>query len=244
MIKNVCKKIRNFFKKKRNIIIVVSLVIILLIVILLLIFNKKNDKFALNSFYNNYPVEVRKLYSNIVSVSCSGDLHLNISLDEDATAVSEIDKNDLLNYMFSYLDKNSKLSDKFDIAIINDAQRKLFLGDVKPFDGIKTYDYGNYTYTIDGRTITRKVKKCTSDNEYVTFLYGGSFKEDKISMDVNVGYKKDGILYDYNDTRLGEYDGDVSKLSNLMSKTTFYRFIYIKQNGVYKLASVQHKSRT
>ena len=54
--------------------------------------------------------------------------------------VSEIDEKDLLNYMFSNLDKEEKLKDKFDIALINDAKKRLFNDDIKLFDKIKTYN--------------------------------------------------------------------------------------------------------
>lgn len=239
------KKIKKFWGVKRNKIMVFAILAIFLIVILVVIFTKKNDKFALNDAYNIYPEEVRKLYTNLVSVSCSGDMYFDIELGAKVTKVSDLSKVDALNYIFSNLDKDGKLNDKFDIAVINDAERRLFTETIKPFDEIKTFNYGNYEYTINGRTITRKVRKCTSDKTYVLHLYGYSDnKKDRLSMDVNVSYLKDGILYDYHDNKLGEYDGDVSKLSKLTANTTYYRLVYYKQNGVFKLSSVEHKNRT
>lgn len=239
------EKIFSFWNKKRNRIIFITILVIVLIVFLVLILTNKKNKFALNEIYNFYPAEVRKLYSNLVDVSCSGDFHLDIDLDAGSKKVSEMSKENLLDYVFSNLDKDGRLKDEFDIALINDAQKRLFMGDIKPFDGIKTYKYGNYEYTLNGRTITRKVRKCTSDNNYVLHLYGYSDnKKGRLSMDVNVGYLKDGILYDYHDNRLGEYDGDVSKLPKLMTNTTYYRFIYYRNNNTLKLDSVEHKSRS
>jgi hypothetical protein len=74
-------------------------------------------------------------------------------------------------------------------------------------------------------------------------LYGYSVGKERLSMDVNVGYLKDGILYDYHDNNLGEYNGDVTMLPKIMDKTTFYRFIYVKENGIFKLSQVEHKNR-
>ena len=233
---------KALFTNKKVLFIIIG--IVMLIGVTLFITTKK-DKFALNDIYNFYPAEVRELYSNLVDVSCSGDFHLDIGLDAGPKKVSEIDEKDLLNYMFSNLDKEEKLKDKFDIALINYAKKRLFYDDIKLFYKIKTYNHGNYEYQLDGRTITRKVRKCTSDNTYVLHLYGYSDnKKDRLSMDVNVGYLKDGILYDYHDNELGKYDGDVSKLPNLMINTTYYRFIYYRKNGTLKLDSVEHKSRT
>lgn len=244
-MKKILNKIFSIFKKKKNRIILYAVIGVVVIILLIIIFAKKNDKFALNDIYNFYPEEVRNLYSNLVDVSCYGDFHLEIALDGGAKKISEMKNEELLDYMFSNLDKEGKLKDKFDIALINDAEKRLFNDDIKTFDEIKTYNYGNYEYKIDGRTITRKVRKCTSDNNYVLHLYGYSDnKKDRLSMDVNVGYLKDGILYDYYDNELGEYDGDVSKLPKLMTNTTYYRFTYYRKNGTLKLDSVEHKSRT
>ncbi len=237
-------KLRDFWEVKRNRIVTFIILGIILIVILVFIFTDRKDKFALNDIYNVYPSEVRELYANLVDVSCSGDMHLDIGLDAKATNVINMSNNNLMDYVFSNLDKSGKLKDKFDIALINDAEKRLFYDDVKLFDDIKTYNYGNYEYSINGRTITRKVRKCTSEDTYVLHLYGYSSNKEQLSMDVNVSYLKDGVLYDYHDNKLGDYDGDVTKLSNLTANTTYYRFTYRKRNGTYKLESVEHKSRT
>ena len=55
---------------------------------------------------------------------------------------------------------------------------------------------------------------------------------------------KDGILYNYNNKKLGEYDGDVSKLSKLTEDTSYYRVNYVKDNDKFKLVSVEWKNRS
>ena len=97
----IVDKVKHFFSDRKNVITVaVVLGVIVLVVIIALIFGRnRNNKFALNEIYDVYPEEVRNLYANIVSVSCYGDLYFDVMLDADATKVSELSKNNLMDYM-------------------------------------------------------------------------------------------------------------------------------------------------
>ena len=58
-----------------------------------------------------------------------------------------------------------------------------------------------------------------------------------------MGYLVGNTLYNLKDERLGTYDGDVSKLRDLFSTSPHYRYNYVMDNKVYKLTSVEFKSR-
>ncbi len=240
------KWFKNFISKKRNVYATIGVIGVILIAVLIVSLVKKDNDFALDPAYDIYPEEVRELYANLVNVSCTGDFHLNIEPDSGEVALNKIDKEALIAYLFSYLDKNAKLEDKMDMGLINRTQKELFMEDVKLFSGIKTYNYDNYEYTIKGSNITRKVRKCESDVTYVTHLYGYSHNanKDKLSMDVSAAYLKDGILYDYDNNELGEYNGDATNLTELTKKATYYRFVFYKKDGGFRLFSVEHKKRT
>ena len=238
--------VKKFFSKRNNVIMVASILgVIVLVVIIAIIFGKRKDeKFALNEIYDVYPEEVRELYANMVSVSCYGDLHFDVQLDAGATGVNEMTNNNLIDYMFSYLDKNEKVSDNFEANVIKDATDYLFNGEIDFTSKINSYGYGDYTYTVDGDKVTRKKQECTSDNEYVTHLYGYSWNSQELSMDVNVGYLKDGVLYDLSNNKLGKYSGDVKELSELFVSNSYYRLNYVKDDKVFKLSSVELNSRS
>lgn len=237
--------LKKFFSKKHNVIIgCIVLIIIIAVILFFVFFNKKDNKFALNEIYDVYPEEVRKLYSNMVSVGCNGDIHFNIKVDSGVVDLKNIDKNNLIDYMFSYMDKNNLLNDKIEMSSFKNAEKNLFNDKLDLMDDIKTYDYGEYTYNINGSKVSRKKRECTSDVTSVLHLYGYFWYKNQLSMDINVAYMKDGILYNYNNKKLGEYDGDVSKLAKLTEDTSYYRVNYVKDNDKFKLVSVEWKNRS
>ncbi len=239
-------KLKKIFSKRKNIFIATIIFIILLVIIIILIFGKNDSKkFTLNRIYEVYPEDVRKLYSNVVDVSCNGDLHFDIKLDSGEKKIEDINKDDLLNYMFSYLDKDNLLTDKIEKSLFEKTEKELFLDKVNLIDNIKDYNYNGYIYNVNKGIITRKKRECNSgDIKYVSHLFGYSYNKKELSIDINVAYLKDGILYNYSDEQLGEYNGDVSKLFKLTKNTSYYRLNYVKRNGIYKLSSIEWKSRT
>lgn len=242
---SIFTKIKELLLNKKFLIITAVIILIIVIIIILMkSFKKEEEKFALNEIYDVYPEQVRKLYSNIIELSCQGDLHLNIKLDEENTSVEKLDKKTLLDYLFSNIEKTQGLTDKIETSLITQVQDRLFRTDINLLNSINNYQYGNYIYTKSGDTITRKEAKCQSDIEYVTFLYGYSWNKDKLSMDVNISYLKEGTLYDLNNKVLGSYDGDASKLFDLTKDTSFYRFNYVKEGSEFKLDSVKWMSRS
>ena len=250
-IKGLFIKFLNWLKKflsiKRNRIISISAVCLALVIILVIILFSRNDnKFALNEIYDVYPEEVRALYANIVKVSCNGDLHLNLTIDGGKVNVENANKNDLLNYMFSYMDKRGMLDDENLVSVVKNAEKDLFDKKLNLLSEVNSFNYNGNIYDYKNGKITVTKGKCeSSDISYVTHLYGFFWDNEKMSMDVNVAYLKNGILYGLDDKKFGEYDGDVSKLPSLTRESSYYRFTY-KRNGNnnYKLLSVEWKNRT
>ena len=102
------EKLMKFLKNK--IVIISIAVVIIIIAILVLLLNKDDDnEFMLDPIYDVYPEEVRELYSNTIYVSCTGDLYLGIDDDSDEVLIENIDKQYMINYLFSHLDKRNKL---------------------------------------------------------------------------------------------------------------------------------------
>lgn len=239
-------KIKDFFSVKRNLIATV-IVIIILIILLIVVFKDNDDyekKFSLNAIYDVYPEEVRKLYSNIVGANCFGDLKLDIELGVGKVKVEDIKDNNKLDYLFSYIDKNSKLEDEMSKGIFEDAAKLLYSKDINIISMIKDYQHLGYVYNVSGDNIVREEKECSDvQKQYVSHLYGYSYNENLLSVDVNIGYSSDGVLYDMADNKLGEYDGKIEKLSELFGSNSYYRFNYIKDNGKYKLDSVEWNNR-
>ncbi len=244
-LKKILLFLPNFWKKNIvNKIILIGVLIAIIIIILLFAFKKKIPGFVLNEFYDVYPEEVRALYANLVDVSCTGDLHLDIKLDDKKTTIANLNKNNLLDYLFSNIDKAGGLNDDLPTSLINSKTKELFSSNVDLIKDINNYQHGDYIYSVNDNKITREKKECQSDIKYVSFLYGYSWNKNLLSMDVNISYQKGNTLYDLADKELGEYDGDVSKLFNLTKNTSYYRFNYVKSGNYYKLDSVEWLNRS
>ena len=236
-MKNINKKIYLYIGG-------IVLLIIVIVIILFLIPRNNDNTLALDKIYDVYPEEVRELYHNMVSIDCRGDISFNIEIDKEPTEISKLDKSILLDYLFSYMDKNELLNDNVEISDIKKIEEKLFYDNLNLTNYIKSYDYNGYSYDIKNNKLTKKKTACNSNIKNVLFLYGYFWNDNQLSIDINVAYLKDGILYDHKDEVLGEYDGsDLTKLSELTSETSYYRVNYVKDNKQFKLYSVEWKNR-
>ena len=237
-------KIKDFLSKKKNIIMIIILVVVIVVIVLYFIFREKEDKFVLNPIYDVYPAEVQELYSSMVEVSCYGDWYLNIDVDnEKKVDIGDIDNNLLVDYVFSYMDKKGLLKDEFELDVFEDSVDLLFFKELDLVDMIDGYSYGGYSYTKKNRMITRKKNECVSNMNYVSQLSGYAFNEELLSVDVNIGYLKDGILYDIEDTKLGKYDGNPENIGFMFDASPYYRFNYVKIEDNFKLESVEFNIR-
>ena len=236
----------KFFKDKKLLIIVIIIIFIALVISSFAIIKEENEKekFTLDPIYNVYPKEVRDLYTNIVSISCLGDLKLEFPKKQDNLVVSNMSKDNLLNYLFSYLDKNGKLGETVDLNVIREAIKKLFARDIDLIGEINNFQYGDFVYSLDKNIVRRTVKECKNNNyEYISQLYGYSNTTELLSMDINIGYLKNGYLYDLSGKKLGKYDGDKNKIGSLFVGNSYYRYNYVLDGETYKLLSVEWVNR-
>ena len=102
---------------------------------------------------------------------------------------------------------------------------------------------GNCRQNADENIITRFEKKCISDYTYITRLFGHTNTDEEVSMDIDFGKLVNDDLYDINGNKLGAYSEDSIKLMELFSNAPYYRYNYVKVNGVYKLKSIGLISR-
>jgi len=238
-------KIKTILKNKFVIIGVIVVAFISLVVAIILIIGEKEDKFALNSIYNVFPEDVRKLYSNTIEISCAGDLYLDIDVEDGEVSVDKLDKKSVITYVLSHIDKNYGLHNEITEVQVKKNIDKLIDGQNDLIKYIEDYQYGDYNYSIENGKLVREKNRCKSDVEYVSYLYGYSYGTKVLSMDVNIGYLKDGVLYDVQDKKLGKYDGkDLEELKELFRGVPYYRYNYIKDEGNFKLKSVSLNLRT
>lgn len=235
-------KIKEIFKNKINVYIGISIIIVIVLCIFMIsLTNKHKVKEAteFSKITNIYPNDVRQIFSDMIDVSCGGDLKFDIKLGEELD-VKDIKKDNLLMYMFSYMDKNHKIYEGMDASAFTEASNRLFGMDI--MKGVKSFRYNDKTYTF-GLLNKNKVKisdrECVSDNNHVSALGGYSFDEDELYIDVKIGYTKDDKLYDYENNLLGEYDGDRDQLNSLMVDASYYRFTYVKKNGNLVLSKIK-----
>ena len=253
---NLSDKVLEFLKKlfnnKRNVIIALIIFFVLLAIIIIVNFIPRhndnnnggdNDKISIDATENVETDDVQKLFSNMINISCNGDWYLDIKADSGKTDASSLKKKVLLNYVFSYLSKNNLL-DKVDKKLINETANDLFLEKIDLYDDIDNFEFGDYVYSSNGGRVNKSAKKCVKDRVYVDYLYGYSSDSEYMSMDVNVAYLSDGVLYDFADNKLGNYSGNREELDSLLlNSASFYRFNYAIKNDKYKLASVELNSR-
>lgn len=241
-IKKMAAKINKIWKKCNKTIIIVFIIILLLSFVIIIVRVNKN-KLPFDKIESVKLEDVETLYKNINAVSCIDGLYLGIEEGKEIKA-NELDNVVLLNYLFRFLERNELLDDKINESIITKNAEILFYGvNESIFNDINNFQYGDYLYTIKKNQITRKKKECSSDDVYVSRLFGYTNNEQELSMDVDIGKLVDGILYDMEGNKLGNYDGEEIKLIGLFSGAPFYRYNYVKINGTYKLKSVILVSR-
>ena len=241
-ISDIISRIIAILKRNKKVTIIVGISLLVVIAIILLIVFKKNNSYVIN---NNdiLPEKVKKIYTNLTDISCTGDIYFKLEANDEPTKVSSIDKKTLLSYVFSAIEKNGDIK-KINLTEINKKTRELFTTYIDLTDAINNFQYDNYVYNINENKIVRKKNECKSEIKYVTFLYGYSSDKNRLSMDVNIAYQKNGILYDLKDKELGKYSGDQSKLFELTKTTSYYRLNYIEEGNTFKLDNIRLMDRS
>lgn len=234
---------KNILSQKNMIIAVVIIVLITLVIaISLTALKKEEDKNnVLNKIVDVSPDDIQIIYRNTTYISCEGDLFLNIKLDSGKINVDQLEDKVLINYVFSLMEKDGLLNFEMDEEIFIESFHKLIDADIDLLSKIKDYKYGEYTYNYNKKKniITRKeTGECTSEISYYSEIYGYTFNENLLSVDINIGYIKDDNLYGLDHTLLGEYTQDYS-ITHLFEKSPYYRYNFTKKDGYYKLNSVE-----
>lgn len=219
-------KRKNSSKLNNNVKYIVSgvVVLIVLIAIVLICYNlffKKDDKKLVIKHDT-----VDELYENVKSTNCSYIKEVNKDkLTDDA----------MLYVVFSNLANNKKLSDNVSYNDYKNAAKKV-LGEEKVIpENFENYEYDGYSYTLKDNKISRTKGTC-GDKEYISKLYGYSYNDNELIVDMRVGYKKDGKLYDLDNKELGKYS---KKTSNaLMDSATPQVLTYKKDGNNYILENV------
>lgn len=244
-LNNIFKKAKSFCIKYKKLVVVTIIVLIILIIILAIIKkNHKKDGLLYGQVTEIKIEEIENLYKYVDDISCVGGLSFDLQVGYDTQSIDKVSKKALLNYLFSYLDKNNLLSDEMSKSFINEKTRELFYDkDLSLFNSINNFQYGDYAYIVEGNTVKRLKKKCENKITYVSKLFGYTSDEEIVSMDVDLGRLVDGVLYDMAGNKLGDYSSSNEKLSELFANAPYYRYNYIKVNGLYKLQSVGLISR-
>ena len=222
-------------------IVMVCATVVIFIIALIIHLSNKHSEYMLDSMYDVYPSEVKELYRYLVDANCDGDIKFSVELDEETKLVSELDKNNLRDYLFNHLEKKGYLQDSMPISTINEVIKELFKEDNDLISGIDSYNYDGYTYTFNGDNVTRKKNECDGDIKYVSHLYGYSNKDETLWLDINLGYLKDDIMYELDGKELGRYDNNKEEL---FKNSPYYRVYYEKDNGSYKINKVKYVSKS
>ena len=242
-INDILELIKKFVIKYRMFIII-GIILLILLIVLIVVKNNKNGEISYEAVEEVKLADIENLYKNVSDISCVGGLSFDLKVGDDALETDKLSKIGLLNYLFSYLDKNSLLSDEMSKNFIDEKTSELFYDkELSLFGELNDFQYNDYIYLVNGNTVKRLKKTCVSDTTYVSKLFGHTNNQEEVSMDVNIGKLVDGVLYDMTGKKLGTYSNDDLKLMDLFSGASYYRYNYVKVNDVYKLKSVGLISR-
>ena len=207
--------------KNKKVIIAIVFVIVIIIIFLTFVLIKKDDSDELAQKETVKHDVVDTLYENIMADECTTLGNVN-------------NENDAIIYMAFSMMKNDKLlSDSINVESYNKA--------IKATSGNKNvtfneFVYGGYKYTLSGDKITRE-KTDSCDTKYVSKLFGYSYSDDQLLVDVKFGYARDDKVYNLASEEIGDYNEDT--LNDVLDKGTSKTFVYDKSNKSYYLSGVK-----
>lgn len=208
-------------------VIIVILAIIPLIIVVKNIFSGGSDTKKIERD------EVMELYDNLSNVSCYNALTWSI---DGKLETKDMEDSVLLDLIFRNLDKNGMLVDKVSLKDFEKAKEDILGKSFKELK-VKDHEYGGYVYNAKGNKISGKEMTCSKD-EYISVMNGYSNNDNKLIMNVNVGYVDGNKVYDLGDNELGEYSKE--KLGDILSKGTGYKYIFDIEDDNYYLVSVEN----
>lgn len=205
--------------KKKQIIVLGIVLVIMVIVIVVAFFLRPKDVAIKKVSVKHDTVDA--LYENIKADECT-----DISSVENATSY----------LVFSQMKNDKILSDNISLADYNSTVDKvLSASDGLNIDG---YSYDGYKYTLTDSGIVREKSEC-SEYKYVSKLYGYSYNNNSLEVDVSFGYVKDDKVYNLSNEEIGAYSDD--EISKVLDKGTIRVYVYEKSDGNYYLKEVTNK---
>lgn len=214
--------------KKKNIIIIILVVIALLGVILgYYLLNKNEEK------QKTIPhKEVEGVYDSIEIDHCT-----NVPAITDEVSVEKMSDEVLSYLIFNQMRQDKVLKDEITKNEYETSAKKVLSDKYIP-KKIENYSFDGYLYTMKDDKITREKTSC-GNRSYVSKLYGYSNNNDKLEVDVRVGYIEDDTVYDLDGKELGAYDKD--KLNTLLDQGTTQVYVYTINGSDYALYSIKRK---
>ena len=132
------------------------------------------------------------------------------------------------------------LDDNLNKSIINKTAYKLFYGDVKLFDSIVNFQYGEYLYNTEGNKVVRRKMECFDEETvYYNNFAEYTIKDNELLVDLNIGYAKLGSLYDLDGSKTGKFVGDKSNFADAFKTKTYYRIHYVKSKNELKVKGIE-----
>lgn len=215
-------------------IILIAICVVVVIIGFILLFNVVKRIFGDNSSRKEIErSEVMALYDNLSNISCYNSLVWEI---DGKVKTEDMDNKILLDLVFRSLDKEGNLSDELSLRDFEKAKDSILGSSFKELK-VKDHQYGGYIYNTKNNKIVREAGKC-SDNEYVSIMNGYSNDNNKLVMNVNVGYVDGKEVYDLEDNSLGEYSKE--KLGEVLTKGTGYKYTFNIEDDNYYLVSVEN----
>ena len=207
--------------KNKKVTIAVAVIIIVIIILLAFVLIKKDDSDELAQKETVKHDVVDTLYENIMADECTTLGNVN-------------NENDAIIYMAFSMMKNDKiLNDSINVESYNKAIRTVAGNKDVTFN---EFVYGGYRYTLFSDKIIRE-KTDSCDTKYVSKLFGYSYSDDQLLVDVKFGYIKDDKVYNLASEEIGDYSEDT--LNGVLDKGTVKTFVYDKSNKSYYLNSVK-----
>lgn len=207
-------------KKVLLMIMGILIFVLMCVVLIFMIFFRGEKKFVVKHG------TVDNLYNDIETTSCSYNDEVNLN------------DNSILYLVFTKLKKDNILADSFSVKEYNNAGKKL-LGedDVLPKSFVN-YDFDGYSYTLNGDNIERTKGTC-GDKKYISKLFGYTYNEKELIVNVKIAYIKNNKMYDLTDKELGEYKKDTQ--NTLIDSSSSKIYTYNKNGNNYYLKNISNE---
>lgn len=227
---------KELFKNKAFITFAIALCVLVIASITLTIL-KKNSIIAEKNeekIENVETDEVNNLYKVLSSVNCEENLVWDFN---NAGIISAKDiNNDLkIQIILSKLDNESLLNESTNISLFNEYSLKMF-NELVTLES-NSIDFNGKSYLIDQEKTTITDSTECASSKYISILFGYSYNEDELSVDVAIAEIKNDELYNIDGEYIGKND---DKYQEVLRNSTIYRYGFKLNNNNYYLDNVTY----